>query len=177
MALFSNRRTGNDHFSMNEPAASTANYGHHGMGSHGPNTVTTNVGHHGMGSDGPSALTINTGMQDGNTTHSSSHHGIHHNPTATNTTSGHHEMHHDQSLPTTTPSRHGIGMHTSHNRGSPRRTSRGLGGLLGRRRNGNTGVANVHGRTGRHGGRYQNEKFDINSGNYNRRPSFRQWLK
>jgi hypothetical protein len=50
-------------------------------------------------------------------------------------------------------------------------------GLFGRRGNRDTGIANFGWRPSSHSNGHQRERFDINSGRYNRRPSFGQWLK
>lgn len=56
------------------------------------------------------------------------------------------------------------------------KTSTG-GGIFGRRGNRDTNIANFGLRPGSHSNRHQRERFDINSGRYNKRPSFGQWLK
>jgi len=51
------------------------------------------------------------------------------------------------------------------------------GGVFGRRGHRHTNNANFGLRPSSHSNRHQRERFDINSGRYNRRPSFGQWLK
>jgi hypothetical protein len=64
--------------------------------------------------------------------------------------------------------------------GNPAHSQTGTGAAAGGgwfSRNRGAGFMNSSKRTRSHANRHQREKFDINSGRYNRRPSFGQWLK